>query len=373
MANRKSLDMVEEFPTLDFNSARLERRFIRTMETLSEQPGKSIWGAVGSRSRAKPVYRMLTNENFDRDKLIIAQREAVLRRMAECGGVILALQDTTSINYGTYRKTEGMGYIDDKTIGVNVHSCLAITPEGQVLGVLHQLYYNHKGPKDGMAGHDHGKTLPQPENEGYRWIETLEKSTAFVPEGVKIINVCDRGGDVYEFFERALELNAPFLIRIACNRMTSENERMLERVRNEPCLGRIEVTITQAGRDCTHERQAVLQMRYASYRIKRPRTLNEAEPLHDTIDLQIIHAREENPPAGKEPIEWFLVTGESVNSLEKACKYVGYYAQRLNIERFYYVLKNRCTVGKLQERSIDKLTALIFMYSVIASRILNGS
>jgi hypothetical protein len=35
--------MGAEFTGLDFNSKRLERRFIQTMETLSRKPDKPIW------------------------------------------------------------------------------------------------------------------------------------------------------------------------------------------------------------------------------------------------------------------------------------------------------------------------------------------
>jgi hypothetical protein len=47
--------------------------------------------------------------------------------------VILAVQDTTGVNYDGQRNTEGNGYISDKTMGVNIHTCLAVTPDG--LGV----------------------------------------------------------------------------------------------------------------------------------------------------------------------------------------------------------------------------------------------
>jgi hypothetical protein len=35
--------------------------------------------------------------------------------------VILAVQDTTSVNYDTRKEMEGNGYISDKTMGVNIH------------------------------------------------------------------------------------------------------------------------------------------------------------------------------------------------------------------------------------------------------------
>jgi hypothetical protein len=50
---------------------------------------------------------------------------------------------------------------------------------------------------------------------------------------------------------------------------------------------------------------------------------------------------------------------------------VGYSIQRWKIERFHYVLKSGCAIEKLQERSIEKSTTLIMMYSIIAVKIMN--
>jgi hypothetical protein len=117
MAEEKHFDMAEEFAGLDFHSIRLEARFVRTMETLAKQPGASIWEASDNRAEAKAVYRMLGNDEFDREAIIRAHREATIRRMSGSGGTILAVQDTTGVNYNTHLKTEGIGYIGDKTRG----------------------------------------------------------------------------------------------------------------------------------------------------------------------------------------------------------------------------------------------------------------
>jgi hypothetical protein len=70
-------------------------------------------------------------------------------------------------------------------------------------------------------------------------------------------------------------------------------------------------------------------------------------------------------------VEWFLMTNEPVETAEAAYERVYYYTQRWKIERFHYVLKSGCTVEKLQERSMDKTTLLVLMYSVIAVMIMN--
>jgi hypothetical protein len=81
MENGMGLSMQEEFATLDFNSSRLEKRFVKTMETLSGQPDKSIWFSSENRAEAKAIYRMLSNDRFDREEILRAHREATIRRM----------------------------------------------------------------------------------------------------------------------------------------------------------------------------------------------------------------------------------------------------------------------------------------------------
>jgi hypothetical protein len=172
-------------------------------------------------------------------------------------------------------------------------------------------------------------------------------------------------------FAKAEELGEAFLIRIVQNRLTMENARILDEIRKKPCGGKIGVTIPRDSRSNIPERDAVLLMRYAPFTVKRPQTLNSVETLPASINVNVIYVKEEHPPKGKEPIEWFLMTNEPVNTVEEAYKCAQNYMQRWKIERFHYVLKNGCNIEKLQERSIDKTLSLILMYSIIAVILLN--
>ncbi|MDR0722670.1 MAG: hypothetical protein LBF75_07775 [Treponema sp.] len=60
---------------------------------------------------------MLGNEDFNREEIQRAHREATIGHIAEYGGTILAVQDTTGVNYNTHVKTEGIGYISVKNLG----------------------------------------------------------------------------------------------------------------------------------------------------------------------------------------------------------------------------------------------------------------
>jgi hypothetical protein len=195
MIQEKSFDMEEEFADVDFNEARLEKRFIHTMETLSKQPSNSIWASSKNRAEAKAIYNMLGNEKFDRDEILKAHREGTVKRMAD-EPVILAVQDTTAVNYDGQRKSKGNGYISDKTMGVNIHTSLAVTPDGLVLGALDQRGYKRPEGREETLTAERQKDRPIEEKESKRWLEAMETVGGSIGGGTKVIYVCDREGDM---------------------------------------------------------------------------------------------------------------------------------------------------------------------------------
>jgi hypothetical protein len=279
MGNVVGLNMGEEFANLGLNSSRLKQRFIRTMETLAGQPDKSIWFCSENRAEAKAIYRLLSNDGLDREEILRTHREATIRRMAQSGKTILAIQDTTSLNYNTQVKMEGIGYISDKTLGVNIHSCLAVTTEGLALGILAQTSYNRTQAKDDSRSHESKKIRALAEKESYRWVQTLWESTDTLPAGIHVVTVCDREGDMYELFDEAQRNGQAFLIRIAQNRITVENQKILDKIRRKRCVGTVKTTIPRDSRKGHAEREAVLQIRYSNYEIKRPHILNKNKKL----------------------------------------------------------------------------------------------
>ncbi|MDR3356013.1 MAG: transposase [Spirochaetaceae bacterium] len=59
MTERDTFTMAEEFADVDFNEERPEKRFRKTMETLSKDPRKSIYGSSANRAEAKAIYNLL--------------------------------------------------------------------------------------------------------------------------------------------------------------------------------------------------------------------------------------------------------------------------------------------------------------------------
>jgi hypothetical protein len=209
------------------------------------------------------------------------------------------------------------------------------------------------------------------EKESFRWVQTLGSSTEGLPESLHIVTVCDREGDMYELFDEADRIGQPFLIRIVQNRKTAGNRKILDEIRKKRCYGRVKTIVPRNSRNGVKEREAVLQIRYGRFEIQRPHILQKNKKLKGEQEASVIYVREEQTDKAVEPVEWFLLTNEPIESVEDAYEKTVWYMQRWKIEQFHYVLKSGCAVEKLQERSMEKTTLLVLMYSIIAAAIMN--
>jgi len=337
------------------------------MEDMSAEPEKSIFLASGSRSQAQAVYRMLANEKCAKEEILSSHRDAlVVRSQAE--NILLAVQDTMSVNYAGHEKTEGMGYNCDKTLGVNTHSCLSFTTEGIPLGILAQSQ-STRTEKDGRS-HSEKQKRPIEEKESYRWLETMEEAAKNAPENVKLIHICDREGDIYELYALAERTGETFIIRAAHDRLSTDNKKIVEELYDTPVSGRVKVTIPANHAAKTKEREAAMKVRYEEFEVKKPALLKGNESLAPSLKLTLISLLEENAPLGEFPIEWLLMTNFPVNCAEDAIQISKYYKHRWKIERFHFVLKSGCKIEKIQQRSVDGIELVILMYSIIAVHIM---
>jgi len=82
---------------------------------------------------------MIGNEEFTKESILSAHRNATNTRNNQTNNnILLAVQDTMAVNYDSHKKMVGLGYNCDKSLGINVHSCLLITPDGVTIGLVDQ-------------------------------------------------------------------------------------------------------------------------------------------------------------------------------------------------------------------------------------------
>ena len=79
---------------------------------------------------------------------------------------------------------------------------------------------------------------------------------------------------------------------------------------------------------------------------------------------------EDNPPAGVEPLEWFLLTTIDIKSIDDAIHCVEWYCLRWRIEDWHRVLKSGCRVEDMAHKAAERIRRAIAINLVIAWRIM---
>ena len=90
--------------------------------------------------------------------------------------VILAVQDTTSLNYTAHPATENLGPIGyrlDRGIGLLLHSTMAFNREGTPQGLLDVQCWARDGEDFGKK--KRRQSVPIEQNESYKWLVSFRK------------------------------------------------------------------------------------------------------------------------------------------------------------------------------------------------------
>lgn len=348
---------------------RIQKRMINTLQTLSQNLQRSIVASVYNVYEAKAIYRMLSNEKFDREKIMTAVVHETNRKLVEAKiETALCIQDTTEVEYNTNAKGLGNIGTSPSLKGLLVHSAIAVTTDGIPYGLLYQDIWSR--PFDEYGKKHKRKELDISEKESNKWLKCVEKTSGCLDKKIRQIQVCDREGDIFELFKKAEDEGQEYLIRASHNRKTEPETYLFESLSKQPEAGEVTVNVPRNVKQHTPARKAVLSIRFLKAHIDVPKNLkNKYKGCHG-LEVYAILAKEKNAPKGVNPISWKLLTNISVGNFDEAYEKVVWYTHRWKIERFHYVLKSGCGIEKLQNRSANVLANLIFLYSLISIQIL---
>jgi len=359
-----------EFQTVAIRDERLVKRLIKSTEHLAKHPEKSIPEACGKWSETKATYRLIDNDNITPEILMMGHKQQTIERM-KGRDIVLAVQDTTMLDYTDHPSIEGIGLCSKKKYqrGLLVHSTLAITPEGTPLGLLDQHAWTR-------APNDWGKTskrnqLSIENKESGKWLKALDRSLQGIPDSINVVTVCDREADIYDFINKVLLEGKHFLIRVAQNRLiVGEHNLLKSEVEASPVAGEI---LVQIPRDIENEkppREAKLSVRYCSVIIKPPLHRKSDKTLSNLKLYAILAKEADHPKDSAKPIEWLLLTSHSTSSLEDVIEKINWYKQRWKIERFHFTLKSGCKIEDRQFETVERLYNVLVIYSIIAWKLL---
>jgi len=367
----------DEYGNAELGDKRLSERLIRLLEQLSSDPTASISAACQDSHQAKAAYRFTGNENVTTEAIMKITQEVTMGNIfAAKPSVLLLPQDTTEINYTNLKAAEGMGNIGTRKtdMGIIVHSSMAISDEGMVYGLMAQKIWVRPPEEHGKSSNR--SKLPIEEKESYKWLETMENAEVSFPDGTLVVHVCDREGDIYEFFCKAEKDGANYLCRRFHNRnVKSEDggQKLDEFVNALPEAGRITISIPRDSHTGRVARDAELEIKYGKCTILKSKNLVSSNDIPESVEVYVVSAVEIDPPPGQEKICWQLVTNVPTYSFEEAVVRIQWYVQRWKIEIFHRTLKSGCKVEELQAETADKLMKLIAIYSIIALHIMSIS
>ncbi len=285
--------------------------------------------------------------------------------------IILAVQDTTSLNYATHPETEDLGPIastKDGAIGLELHNTMAFNTKGTPLGLLDiQCWARNKEE----FGKKHERSnLPIEDKESYKWLKSFKATTEIqkqIPKTV-IVNVCDREADIYEFFELTTsdEKKPRLLVRANYNRkVNGEQKKLWNDLLTRKISGIQEVNTPR--KKNVPSRKADLTIRFSEVELIAP--YRKGKGKRENIKIWAVLAKEENAPNGIKPLEWMLLTTIPVTTFEEALEKVKWYTTRWGIEIFHKTLKSGCRIEQRQLVKARRLKSCLAIDMVLAWRI----
>jgi hypothetical protein len=279
-------------------------------------------------------------------------------------GLVLLVQDTTSLDFSGHTGTEGLGPLGNgQGRGFFAHSTLAVSAVGVPLGLLAQQVWVRSAETRGKRSTRHER--PFTEKESYKWVKGLPSDPATDGEPQRVV-VCDAEAHIYEFLAVVLNQGLDFIVRAADARsFTEDDQALFEAVAQQPVQERF--TLSLKRRPDREPREAQVELRFGRVSLRRPQ---RAESPHAALSLSVVDVSEPNPPPGEEAVHWLLLTSFPVETVGQARQITVWYSYRWLIERFHFVLKSGCKLEERQLREASRLERLLAVFSVVAWQLL---
>jgi len=248
--------------------------------------------------------------------------------------------------------------------GVLLHSTLALTEQGMVLGVLGlQTWARPAGNAAGPEAKESGTWLHGIDQARQVIWETAWAAGAAAPP--RLMHLMDREGDVYEVLQWVEEVGASAIIRCVQNRRVEEPLRLAHAaVRAQPVLGRVTLTVPRShGKPA---RTATVEMRVLTTTLRPDR---KKYPHAGPLTWTLVEVWESNPAPEGEALHWLLWTQEPARTLAEGQEVVRKYTCRWPIEEYHLTLKSGCRIEALRLESWDSWEKAVVMYTSVAARI----
>lgn len=356
------------FGQADLGDARRTQRLVHVAAILAAKPLSSFCQAYQTWPETKAAYRFIENDSITASQLELPSREAALKA---CQGqkIVLAVSDTSSLNFTNHRATQGLGPISEAHLqGLLFHSTLMLSELGVPLGLFSQKQWIRDAAEHGKAKNRKHKKIQ--DKESFRWVQNIQESSLdmdTLPEETRphVIHVFDREGDIYEVFQALQDTDDGAVIRSSWNRKTQNPHGHLHNlVLASPSCGR--QTIDVPRKQGERKRKALVVYRAIPVTLEPPLRLRSQL----SLTLNMVAVTEIKAPIGVEPLQWFLLTTQPIDSFQDILNIVRIYKLRWRIEEYHLILKSGCRIEKIQFETADRIKKLLMILAAVALRLL---
>lgn len=349
---------------LNFGDKRLNLRAHMLVNLLSTDPALSFpkmaddWGAL------KALYRFMSNRKVTHHKILEPHFKQTALRCASVP-IVLAVQDTTFLNFQNHPATEGMGPTHNRNTdgwGMLVHSVFAVNGQTKApLGLLHQNVFVRKGWYSEKETYCERIKRPR---ESDKWFKGSKYVKERLPEPQRILQVADREADIFFFLKETIESGQGFVIRATRNRST-EKGYLFEEIKHAHLVGTEHFSVPHKGN--RKVRIAKIELRSCRVRLLPPKVIKHQG---DVLSVNVLIIEEVEAPENVEPMYWILLTSEPVSDFNSAWTVMGYYQARWMIEEFHKGLKTGCQMEKRQLACRSALENALGLFSIITVQLL---
>ncbi|MDJ0871178.1 MAG: IS4 family transposase [Gammaproteobacteria bacterium] len=361
----------QTFGRSQLGDARRTNRLVKLAGALAGQVGSSPSRACGGDAAANEgAYRLLRNDAVVPGEMaeggFAATAEAATRYET-----LLAVEDTTTLSY-EHAVVAELGDLggDARSAkrGFFVHSVLLLDAESaHTVGLIEQARWRRDSAARGQRHRRRERAYE--DKESRKWQQASERMArrlgATMP---RVISVCDREADVYEYLKYKRQAAERFVVRAAWDRrVQGEASHLFEAVEQAPVLGEHTVRIAQrGGKQARRGREACLSVRASAVSLRPPRHTGGA----GALEVNAVLAQEQAAAPGEEPVCWLLLSSEPVESLAAACQLLHYYTLRWRVEEFHKAWKSGAGVEQRRMQSAENLERMAVVLAFVAVRLL---
>jgi hypothetical protein len=306
------------------------------------------------------------------NEILSAHKQEQRSRLSETEQLLI-VSDTTYLTFPRHPSKDDLGDISSSDIdveGVKLHTSIGLDPDThQMTGVIDQQVLIEDQQADTLH-ETNGKGEPiQLESDQEKWIRGDRQARDWLAGDVNSLFVHDRGADSFAFYEEVTEEieNAGFIVRANQNRRiwtdTGEPGKLFDWSSDLAEQGRKTIEIQQGGG--RKARTAELSIATGTCELRAPRNNPDQD---GSIEVNVVRVDEVGET--DDPIQWVLLTTESVTEFDETLTLIDYYGLRWRIEDWHKVLKSGCKIEERQLQSWERMEVLLSVYSVIAWKVL---